>query len=214
MSNKPNNNQASHAVGEGGAIRAEATSDSFLEMTESCARDLTERINTGAEDLAGMLKRAHDEKAWAALGYESWQAYTLAEIKLSKSRIFQLLDYEEIRQELKESTMVDSSSLNERAARALKKVEPSKRPEVFANAVKLADGEPPTAKQVAAAAEGVPPAAAGPQSTPGTGVIDQASRHWSIAKKYLDKISKEDVSRESVLREALAYVKGRLKGQE
>jgi len=184
-----------------------------VEMTASCARDLTDQINTTSVGLAGMVKRAHDEKAWHVLGYDTWKAYVAGEIKFSKSRVYQLLDYEEIRQELAESTMVDSSALTERTARELKKVESSKRPEVFTNALKISGGAPPTVKQVVAAAEVISPDAAGTSPAPGNGVIDQAAGHWAVAKKHLDKITKEDVSRESVLREVIAYAQGKLEDQ-
>lgn len=123
-----------------------------IEMTRSCAADLTRQINQASENLAGMLKRAHDEKAWRALGYTDWKSYVAAEIKFSKSRVFQLIDYETIRQELAESTMVDSlPSPTERAARELKPVPPAQRPAVYAAAVEAAGGKQPTAKQVEAA---------------------------------------------------------------
>ena len=124
-----------------------------ISMTRSCAADLTKQINSASEDLAGMLKRAHDEKAWQALGYETWNAYVKAEIKLCKSRVFQLLDYETIRQELSESTIVDLPlPTKEAVTRELKKVEPADRPAVYAAAVEAAGGQQPTAKQVEAAA--------------------------------------------------------------
>ena len=122
-------------------------------MTRSCAADLTKQINSASEDLAGMLKRAHDEKAWQALGYETWNAYVKAEIKLCKSRVFQLLDYETIRQELSESTIVDLPlPTKEAVTRELKKVEPADRPAVYAAAVEAAGGQQPTARQVESAA--------------------------------------------------------------
>jgi len=215
MRKEPNNKKASSASGRGGVIRAEATTADLPEMTESCARDLTDRINTASKDLAGMLQRARDEKAWAALGYETWKAYVAAEIKLSKSRVYQLLDYEEMRQDLAESTLVDSSALTERAARELKKVKPSKRPAVLANAVKLAGGEQPRAKQITEAAEEViSPDAAGISPAPANGIVDQAARHWAIAKKHLEKIAKEDVSRERVLHEVIAYAQSKMDSQE
>lgn len=215
MSTKLNNKQASSAAGKGGVIRAEATIDNMPEMTESCARDLTNQINTASEDLAGMLQRARDGKAWAALGYETWKAYVAAEIKLSKSRVYQLLDHAEMRQELEKSTLVDSSALTERGSRALKKTERSKRPAVLANAVKKAGGEQPTARQIEEAAEEATPTdAAETPPAPANGIVDQAARHWDMAKKHLDKIAKEDASRERVLREVIAYAQGKLEGQE
>jgi hypothetical protein len=48
-------------------------------MTKSCARDLTDRIKVAAQDLAEMLYRAHEGRAWEALGYTSWKEYCEAE---------------------------------------------------------------------------------------------------------------------------------------
>ena len=127
---------------------------SEIEMTRSCAKDLTDRINSTSEDLAGMLKRAHDEKAWQALGYETWNAYVKAEIKLCKSRVFQLLDYETIRQELAESTIVDLPlPTKEAVTRELKKAPPAERAEKYAKAVVLSGGKEPTAKTIKAVVE-------------------------------------------------------------
>ncbi len=118
-------------------------------MTRTCAKDLTDRINSTSEDLAGMLKRAHDEKAWQALGYTTWNDYVKAEIKLCKSRVFQLLDYETIRQELAESTIVDLPlPTKESVTRELKKAPPAERAEKYAKAVVLSGGKEPTAKTV------------------------------------------------------------------
>ena len=123
-----------------------------LSMTKTCARDLTDRINSSSEDLAGMLKRAHDEKAWRALGYDTWKSYVAGEIKFSKQHAFRLLDLANISEAIAESPKGDSlPAPTERAARELKKVEPAKRPEVYAKAVESAGGEQPTAKQVEAA---------------------------------------------------------------
>jgi hypothetical protein len=106
-----------------------------------------------------MLKRAHDEKAWQALGYGSWNDYVKAEIKLCRSRVFQLLDYETIRQELAESTIVDLPlPTKEAVTRELKKVEPEARAAAYASAVEAAGGKSPTARQVEAAVlEVLPP---------------------------------------------------------
>jgi N6-adenosine-specific RNA methylase IME4 len=125
-----------------------------IEMTRTCAKDLTARINSASEDLAGMLKRAHDEKAWQALGYDDWKSYVKAELKFSEQRSFQLLDFATIRAELADSTIVESKNLPtaEGVTRELKKVEPEQRPAVYAAAVEAADGKRPTAKQVQAAA--------------------------------------------------------------
>ena len=117
------------------------------EMTRECARDLTDRINATADDLAGMLQRAHEGKAWLALGYESWKAYVSAEIKVGQRRVFQLLDFAEIREQVNPGSL---DALTEKSARVLKNVEPEKRAEVFETAIQKAGGKPPTAKQVEA----------------------------------------------------------------
>lgn len=118
-----------------------------VEMTESCARDLTERINSASEDLAGMLQRAHDEKAWQALGYPDWKSYIRAEIKMSERHAFRMLDFAEIRDDISTDQLV-SPPVTESVLRPLKKIEPAKRAEVYAIAVEKAGGEQPTAKQV------------------------------------------------------------------
>lgn len=124
-----------------------------LSMTKTCARDLTDRINSSSEDLAGMLKRAHDEKAWRALGYADWKSYVRVEIKFSERHAFRLLDFANITGELADCPIGQSlpAPTSESVTRPLKKVEPAKRPEVYAKAVESAGGEQPTARQVEAA---------------------------------------------------------------
>lgn len=120
---------------------------SLIEMTATCARDLTDRINATATDLAGMLQRARDGMAWKALGYESWSAYCAAEINVGQRRVFQLLDFAEIREQVNPGSV---AVLTEKSARQLKKIAPAKRAEVFDAAVERAGGSQPTAKVVEA----------------------------------------------------------------
>jgi len=119
-------------------------------MSRKAARELTDKINSSAEDLAGMLKRAHDGNAWSALGYATWNDFVKAEIKLCKSRVFQLLDFETIRSGLVESTTVDLIPQSERQARPLTKLPVEQQPAAWARAVESAGGSQPTAAQVAA----------------------------------------------------------------
>jgi hypothetical protein len=111
----------------------------FAEMTRSCARDLTDRIKAGVSDVAEMLHRAHEGRAWVALGYPSWAEYCKAEFEMSKTRSYQLLDFVEIKQEIEKSTIVDSPQ-NESQTRALKSVPADKRAEVWKEAVEAAGG--------------------------------------------------------------------------
>ena len=66
-------------------------------MTKSCARDLTDRIKTAVDDVAEMLHRAHEGKAWVALGYESWREYCTAEFQMSARHSYRLIDFVEVK---------------------------------------------------------------------------------------------------------------------
>jgi hypothetical protein len=121
-------------------------------LTPTAARDLTDRINTASEDLAAMLQRAHDGKAWQALGHRSWKDYLAAEIKLSKQHAHRLLAFAETRDEIQKSPMGDlPMPKSERQVRALVTLPPQERPKVYKVAVEAAGGGTPTAKQVEAA---------------------------------------------------------------
>ena len=56
------------------------------------AEALTERIREEAERTWALLVEAHDAGAWAALGYESWDAYVTAEFDAARSTAFRLLE--------------------------------------------------------------------------------------------------------------------------
>lgn len=88
-------------------------------MPEDEARELTERIKSNASDLAELVKRAKEGRAFLALGYATWDAYLDAELHITRQRAWQLLSATEVREELEEaaSTAVD---ITERAARDIK----------------------------------------------------------------------------------------------
>jgi hypothetical protein len=119
----------------------------FVEMTKSCARDLTDRIKAGVNDVAELLHRAHEGRAWVALGYVSWKEYCRAEFQMSKPRSYQLLEFVEIKREIERSTFVDPPQ-NEGQARALGSVPAEKRVEVWERANEIAGSDPLTAKHV------------------------------------------------------------------
>lgn len=59
------------------------------EMTEGEARALTDQIIETTETLWGLISEAYQKRAWAALGYESWEDYVAVEFgseRLSVSR--------------------------------------------------------------------------------------------------------------------------------
>lgn len=94
---------ASEPVVEDAAPPAEAATTSMeVEVinttpnaAEMRARDLTNRIKNSVSDLAGLLKEAHDTKAWEVLGYETWKDYCRLEIHLSEVHTWRLIQYAE-----------------------------------------------------------------------------------------------------------------------
>lgn len=61
-------------------------------MSRAEAEALTERINHAASALWRLLYEAYEREAWKALGYGSWRAYATAELQISKSHAYRLLD--------------------------------------------------------------------------------------------------------------------------
>lgn len=61
-------------------------------MTRDEARALTDEIKAATEQLWALLLRAYEQRAWAALGYESWRAWATTELDVSQSRAYELLD--------------------------------------------------------------------------------------------------------------------------
>lgn len=61
-------------------------------MGEKEARTLTTFIQRTTVRLWVLVTEAHDRKAYAALGYPTWDAYVRTELKMSPSRSYQLLD--------------------------------------------------------------------------------------------------------------------------
>ncbi len=59
---------------------------------EAEARDLTDQIKSSHEKTWRLILRAHEWKAWAALGHNSWRDYVVAEFGLSQSAAYRMLD--------------------------------------------------------------------------------------------------------------------------
>lgn len=51
------------------------------------ARDLTNEIKLGLEDVWLLIKEAYESRAWAALGYSSWDEYCTVEFGSSRLRL-------------------------------------------------------------------------------------------------------------------------------
>jgi hypothetical protein len=174
-----------------------------IEMTKSCARDLTDRIKTAVDDVAEMLHRAHEGRAWTALGYQSWKEYCTAEFAMSERHSYRLLDFVEIKNVLTDQLV---SPKSESQVRALVSIEPRQQIEVWAHAVEIADGEQPTAKQVEqAVVEILPPKKRRGDCRPAVAldIID------SVILR-LGTILDEDKEREEAFRKLIAYCETRI----
>jgi len=62
------------------------------ELSESKARELTNAIKAAAEATYVLLARAHQGKAYKALGYSTWADYVTQEFEISTQRSYQLLN--------------------------------------------------------------------------------------------------------------------------
>ena len=61
-------------------------------LTPEEAADLTVRIRQQVNVVWALVTEAHDRKAWAAMGYTSWRASVVHELRMSESRSYQLID--------------------------------------------------------------------------------------------------------------------------
>lgn len=62
------------------------------DLTADQARTLTNDIKSSAERVYSLLLTAHERKAWAALGYHTWESYVRTEFDMSRGRSYQVLD--------------------------------------------------------------------------------------------------------------------------
>ena len=58
-----------------------------VELSASQARELTDRIKVGVEAIWELVKQAFQSRAWAALGYGSWDDYCTREFGTSRIRL-------------------------------------------------------------------------------------------------------------------------------
>lgn len=106
--------EASHSV-------VVSSDEVAVELSFEEARNLTSTIRNAAQMLWVLIKRAHQGRAWHALGYGSWEKYVKAEFDMSRSRAYQILDQAQVITEI-EAVVPDGTTvvLSEAAARDLK----------------------------------------------------------------------------------------------
>jgi hypothetical protein len=78
----------------------------LMELAE--ARALTQRIRTATREVCLLLCEAHERRAWVALGHRSWEQYVQAELSLSRSRSYELLDQARVILELRDAAGIDA----------------------------------------------------------------------------------------------------------
>ena len=89
-------------------------------MSKEQAAELTSDIQSTTSALYILLKQAHDDKAWVALGYKSWASYVEGEFDFSRARSYQLINQANVIEEINQASGV-SVYITEREARAIKK---------------------------------------------------------------------------------------------
>lgn len=63
-----------------------------VDMDEQQAREITESIKAASVAVYVLISKAHEGKAYKALGYSSFEEYVNTEFDLSRNRAYQLLN--------------------------------------------------------------------------------------------------------------------------
>ncbi|MHA6686361.1 hypothetical protein [Mesorhizobium sp. A556] len=92
------------------------------ELSKAEAKKLTQKIKTAVDELWPLFTKAHEGKAWKALGYLTWEAYVKAEFGMGRSRAYQLLDKGEVIQAIADATGTDVQRVGQISARDVEAV--------------------------------------------------------------------------------------------
>lgn len=96
--------------------------DDLDEMTEDEATEITAAIRSTITATYVLLYRAHEGKAYKALGYETWKSYIAGEFDFSVQRSYQLLDLAKTVEVIESATPEGTDlSLTEAQARDIKR---------------------------------------------------------------------------------------------
>lgn len=80
--------------------------------TRTEAKELTDRIRKGVDEVWSLLLEAHERKAWKVLGYDTWKAYVEHEFGMTKQRSYQLLDHGRLVEAIREATGEKSNTFD------------------------------------------------------------------------------------------------------
>jgi hypothetical protein len=87
------------------------------------AEVLTARIRSGSRDLSLLVLEAHERRAWRALSYRTWDAYVRAELGLSRSRSYELIDHARVLLTLKSAAnLVEFPNISPHVANQIRPV--------------------------------------------------------------------------------------------
>ena len=93
-------------------------------LTKAQARRLTDKIAESADHLWTLLLEAHDRKAWLALGYDSFTAYTTAEFGMTSRNAYRLVNQGSVVREIVAAANVTRASVIGVSARAAEELKP------------------------------------------------------------------------------------------
>jgi hypothetical protein len=117
-------------------------------MSPSALVELERKIERGLGtfiEVGEALMEIRDSRLYRG-EHGTFEDYCRKEWKMSRPRVYQLIGAAEVATRL--STVVDKPPTSERQARPLTKLEAEQQPVAWNRAVELADGGPPTARQV------------------------------------------------------------------
>jgi len=80
------------------------------------ATTLTNAIREAVDDLWSLLVKAHDGRAWEAMGYDSWAAYVTAEFRISPGHAGRLLVQGAVIKQISAAANVETVPISARTA--------------------------------------------------------------------------------------------------
>lgn len=112
------------------------------------AKALFAQIRDAQDNWMELVIKAHDQKAWASVGYRSWDECVRTEFKISKRHANRILQYSKVYEVIAAEVGPDGLTPSEFQARPLAQLEtPQEQREAWTEAVETSNGKP-TAEHV------------------------------------------------------------------
>jgi hypothetical protein len=183
---------------------------------------IIQKFKDSGIEAANALKEIQDSQLY--LSHGTFDEYTEKRWGWKRSRVYQLIEFAAITENLKMSTVVDIPK-NEAQARPLAKLPAAEQPAAWAKAQEKAkdEGKPVAARHVEeAVAEAIEAVVVDgtkdddkPARKPPVKVIEsEGMRIWSLAKGHLDRINKYDEFREKALTACIEYCQKRIESKK